>query len=114
MHIELKRLDDAFLFEAQDESGNTMRFDGSPKIGGQGKGVSPMQSLLMALGGCSAFDIVIILKKQKQQITGFEISIDGEREKDKEPALWQTAHIHFKLKGNIEKDKAVRAAQLSM
>jgi putative redox protein len=56
----------------------------------------------------------MILKKQKQEIIDFQISIDGEREKDKEPALWETAHVHFKLKGKIEKEKAERAARLSM
>jgi putative redox protein len=114
MRVELKRLDDAFQFEAKSEDGNSIHFDGSPKIGGQGKGVSPMQSLIMAMGACSAIDVVMILKKQRQEIVDFHISIDGEREKDKEPALWEKAHLHYKLKGNIEKEKAERAVKLSM
>lgn len=114
MKVELKRLDDAFHFEAKNEEGMSMYFDGSPKIGGHGKGVGPMQSLLMAIGGCSAIDIVLILKKQKQEITDFEISIEGEREKDAEPSLWKTVNIQFKLKGKIEKEKAERAVKLSM
>src|SRR5690349_17617591 len=108
MRVELKRLDDAFHFEAKNAEGNTIHFDGSPKIGGSNKGVSPMQSLLMAIGGCSAIDIVMILKKQRQEIIDFQISIDGEREKDKEPSLWEQVHIQFKLKGKIEKEKAER------
>lgn len=114
MKVELKRLDDAFHFEAKSTEGNTIHFDASPDTGGHNKGVRPMQSLLMAMGSCSAIDVVMILKKQKQEITDFQISIDGEREKDKEPALWKNAHVHFKLKGNIEKAKAERAVQLSM
>lgn len=114
MKVELKRLDDAFHFEAKNEEGNVIHFDGSPKIGGHGNGVSPMQSLLMAIGGCSAIDIVMILKKQKQEITDFQISIEGDREQGKEPSLWEKAHVQFKLKGTIEKEKAERAVQLSM
>lgn len=114
MRIELKRLDDAFHFEAISETGNIAHMDGSENIGGSNKGVRPMQMLLMGLGGCSAIDIVMILKKQKQTIESFEISIDGERQKDKEPSLWETIQIHFKLKGTIDEEKAERAVQLSM
>lgn len=114
MRIELKRLDDAFHFEAKNEKGNTLHMDGSESIGGNNKGISPMQLLIAGLGGCSAIDIVMILKKQKQIISSFEISIDAEREQGKEPALWKDATIHFKLAGEIEKEKAERAVQLSM
>lgn len=114
MRIELKRLDDAFHFEAKSETGNIAHMDAGENIGGHNKGVRPMQMLIMGLGGCSAIDIVLILKKQKQVIEDFEISIDADREKDKEPALWETVHIHFKLKGKIEKEKAERAVRLSL
>jgi putative redox protein len=114
MRIELKRLDDAFHFEAISETGNIAMMDAGENIGGHNKGVRPMQMMIMGLGGCSAIDVVLILKKQKQVIEDFQISIDAEREKDKEPALWETIKIHFKLKGKIEKEKAERAVQLSM
>lgn len=114
MKIELKRLDDAFHFEAKSETGNIAYMDAGENIGGHNKGVRPMQMLIMGLGGCSAIDIVLILKKQKQIIETFEISIDAEREKDKEPALWENVEIHFKLTGQIDKEKAERAVQLSM
>lgn len=114
MRVELKRLDNDFYFEAKNEEGNVIHFDASPNIGGHNKGVRPMQALLMAMGGCSAIDIILILKKQKQEIRDFNISIDGVREQGKEPALWKQAHIVFELKGNIDKDKAERAVQLSM
>jgi putative redox protein len=114
MKITLNRLDDAFQFEAKNETGNTVLFDIGPKSGGHGNGVSPMQTLLMAMGGCSAIDIIMILQKQKQEITGFKIEIDGEREKGKEPSLWQTAHAIFYLEGKIDPEKAQRAVQLSL
>ena len=114
MRIELKRISGSYHMEATAENGKTVQFDGSVKIGGNDAGVSPMQSLLMAMGACSAIDVVMILQKQKQEISDFAISIDGEREADKEPSLWKTVHAQFKLKGKIEKEKAQRAVELSM
>ena len=114
MKVTLHRLDDAFHFEAKNAEGATMYFDASPEIGGHNKGVRPMQTLIMAVGGCSAIDIIMILKKQRQEITAFDMEIDAERQKGKEPALWETAHIIYKLEGNIEPEKAKRACQLSM
>ncbi|MDQ3046559.1 MAG: OsmC family protein [Bacteroidota bacterium] len=114
MRIELKRLDDAFHFEAISETGNIAMMDAGENIGGHNRGVRPMQMLIMGLGGCSAIDIVMILKKQRQVIDDFEISIDGEREEGKEPSMWSTVDVHFKLKGTIDKEKAERAVQLSM
>ena len=114
MRIELKRLDDAFHFEAKSETGNIAQMDAGENIGGHNKGVRPMQMLLMGLGGCSAIDIVLILKKQKQIVEDFTISIDAEREPNVEPSLWKTIVIHFKFKGKIDKDKAERAVQLSI
>jgi putative redox protein len=114
MRIEMKRLDDAFHFEAVSETGNIAHMDAGENIGGHNKGVRPMQMLLMGLGGCSAIDIVLILNKQRQKIEGFEISIDGERQQGKEPALWDKVDIHFKLRGTVDADKAKRAVELSL
>ena len=63
MKIELKRLDDAFHFEAISETGNIVHMDAGENLGGHNKGVRPMQMLLMGLGGCSAIDVILILKK---------------------------------------------------
>ncbi|HVA97473.1 MAG TPA: OsmC family protein [Bacteroidia bacterium] len=114
MKIELKHLDDAFHFEAANETGNIVHMDSSSESGKNPKGVGPMQMLLMALGGCSGIDVVMILKKQKQEITDFKISIDADRENIKDYSFWKNIHIHFKLKGNIELGKAKRAADLSI
>jgi putative redox protein len=114
MKVMLQRLDDAFQFEAKNEQGNSVIFDIGPASGGKGNGVSPMQSLLMALGGCSAVDIIMILKKKKQEIIDFRIEIDGHREKEKEPSLWQDVHAIYHIDGNVDPEKAKRAVQLSM
>ena len=70
--------------------------------------------VIMGLGGCSAIDVLMILKKQRQEVTGLRIEIDGEREKGKEPSLWESAHLIFHLTGKIDADKAARAVELSM
>lgn len=114
MKIELKRIEAPFHFEAVNDSGNTIQFDGSPEIGGKNKGVRPMQTLLMALGGCSAIDVVSILQKQKQPIDDFRISVDGHRQKGAEPSLFEQIHIIYHLSGEIDPAKAIRAVELSM
>ena len=114
MRIELSRLDNDFNFEATGENGNKILMDASPKIGGHDKGVSPMQTLLMGLAGCSAIDVISILKKQRQDVLDYKMTVSGEREKGKEPSLWQSINVEFHLYGDIDPDKASRAVDLSV
>lgn len=114
MKITLNRVDDAFNMEATDEMGHTVSIDSSLENGGKNQGVRPMQMLIMGLGGCSAIDVVMILKKQRQEITGFSITIDADREQGVEPSLWTDAHLKFSFRGNVDPGKAARAAELSM
>ncbi len=97
-----------------DTTGNTMQIDIPIDQGGNGKGMRPMQTVLAALCGCSAVDVVSILKKQKQELTGFKILVDGEREHGKEPSVWQTVDLVFELTGNVESSKGFRAVKLSV
>ncbi len=116
MRINLKRLDSDFNFEASNEDGNTIILDASPNIGGHNKGMRPMQLLLAAIGGCAAIDIILILKKQKQNINFFDIEVDGEKENTSKEgiSLFKTIEVHFILNGNIDLKKAERAVKLSM
>ncbi len=114
IEINLKRIQGDFGFEATDAKGHTARMDSSSESGGVDSGIRPMQMLLMGLGGCSAIDIVMILKKQRQVIDDFSIKIAGEREPGKEPSLWQNVKIIFNLSGVIDPEKAARACELSM
>ncbi|RFS19582.1 OsmC family peroxiredoxin [Chitinophaga silvatica] len=114
MKIALQRVDDGFNMEAVDEGGHKVLMDSSLENGGKNNGVRPMQMVIMGLGGCSAIDVLMILKKQRQEVTDFRIEIDAEREKGKEPSLWETAHIIFHISGKVDADKAARAVELSM
>jgi putative redox protein len=112
--IEMHRVKGDFGFEAKDMHGHTVKMDTSDETGGHNFGIRPMQMLLMGLGGCSAIDIIAILKKQRQKVDDFKIEIEGEREQGKEPSLWKNIRVKYLLKGEIEPEKAKRACELSM
>ncbi len=114
VRIQISLIQPDFGFEATDQSGLTARFDTSPSDGGKDFGVRPMQALLMSLGTCSGIDVVSILKKMRQEITAYSMIIEGEREADKVPSLWQKVHVLFRLSGSIEEEKAKYAIQLSI
>lgn len=112
--VELERANEFSAFNAKDANGHLVKIDTSPETGGQNYGVRPMQLLLMGLGGCSGIDILSILKKQRQDVKGFKMSIEGEREANIEPSLWQDINIVFEIEGNVDQDKAEKAVALSM
>ena len=114
MRIELKRIDQDFGFEAVNADGNKVALDAAPTIGGHSQGARPMELLLMGVAGCSAIDIIHILRKQRQELESLEITVDGERQKDVEPALFETIQITFHLKGQTDETKILRAVKLSM
>lgn len=114
MEIKLKRLDDAYQMVALNENGNSIIMDGSPSIGGGNKGMRPMQTLLAALGGCSAIDVISILNKQRQILDDIHIEIKAAREPEAVPSLFTEIHVHYKLFGELKPEKAERAVQLSM
>ncbi|MFO7631618.1 MAG: OsmC family protein [Caldilinea sp.] len=79
-----------------------------------GPGVSPMQMLLLGLGGCTAIDIVDILEKQRQPLEDIELAISGERGEDW-PKPWTRIHIHYTLVGaELDLHKVERAIDLSV
>ena len=114
MHISLQRVNDAVHFEGTGDSTDVhVHIDGSPDIGGEGLGVRPMELVLMALGSCSALDLVTILKKQRQQIDDVKIDVKGER-REEIPHIFTDIHISFYLKGDIDQTKAGKAAKLAV
>jgi putative redox protein len=114
MKIEIKRVDNGVLLEAQNDTQNTFLIDGSEDIGGKNRAMRPMQLLLVALGGCTSMDVLSILYKQRQNIVHFSVEVDGEREQGVIPALYRNIHITFHFEGNIDKSKIEHAIELSM
>ena len=77
------------------------------------KGVSPMEMLLLGVGGCTSIDVLSILKKSKQDVIDFEISIKAERE-EQHPRVFQKVNVHYIIKGRkISKSHVERAIKLS-
>ena len=114
IRIEMQRTSGNYGLEVRDSMGHLLQTDSSKENGGDDNGFRPMQLMLAALGSCSAIDMVSILQKQKQRIEGLKIIIEGEREQNVIPSLWKTIQIHFQLSGEINVDKAQRAAKLSV
>ena len=112
--IELARVSGDYGFEATDENGHIVRMDSSPESGGKNFGVRPMQILLVGLAGCSAIDVLAILKKQRQEVKDYKMVVNGDREVGKEPSLWQNVNIEFHLYGDIDEGKALKAVELSI
>ncbi len=114
MRIRMQRMNDNYHLVATNEAGNTVSIDGSPAIGGEGKGARPMEVVLMGLGGCSSIDIISILKKQRQPVRTFSIEMDGEREEGKAASVFSKIHLHYALEGDLDADKVRRAIALSL
>ncbi len=114
MRVEIQRMNENYGMEARNETGNSIIIDSNKTDGGNDLGFRPMQMLLAAMGGCSSIDVVTILKKQKLEPFDLRVVVDGERDMGKDANLWKTVHAHFIIKGNVPKEKAERAVQLSM
>lgn len=114
MKVELQRKNQAVHFEATAPSSSVkVNIDGPDSIGGEGKGVRPMELVLIALGSCSVFDLTTILEKQRQEIEDIQVEVEGQR-RDEIPNIFTKIHIRFKLKGNIDEVKAQKAAELAV
>lgn len=104
----------AAAFEARAAgSGGTLVVDGSPAIGGEGKGMRPMELLLAAVASCSAMDVVSILRKQKEPLEHLRIVIEGERA-NAIPSVFVRMKIVFVARGAVDQHKLERAVSLSV
>ena len=114
MKINLKRVNSLVHLVAENEDGNEVHIDGAPSIGGEGNGFRPMQLVNAALGGCSSMGLLSILKKQRQEVQNYSVSIEAEREKDKTPSLFENIRVEFSFEGNLNPEKVKRAVSLTM
>ena len=113
MTITLHRRDEAFLFESVNDEGLTVLSDASPDIGGQGKALRPMQLVLAAVASCSSIDIVLLLKKQRQDLRDIKVTVTGQRA-DTVPRVFTQLDVHYRFWGALEARKVERACRLSM
>jgi putative redox protein len=100
-------------FIGESASGHAVVMDGPPESGGRDLGIRPMEMVLLGMGGCTAFDVVMILKKARQPVTDCVVEMEAERATS-EPKVFTRIHVHFIVTGNGLSDKQVaRAVELS-
>lgn len=100
-------------FVGESGSGHSVVMDGSPEHGGRDLGVRPMEMLLMGLGGCTAFDVVLMLQKSRQNVFDVEVGLDAKRAEEI-PQVFTDIKVHFKVWGKDLNERHVeRAVNLS-
>jgi putative redox protein len=101
------------MFVAESDSGHAIVLDGAAEGGGRNRGMRPLELMALSVGSCSSYDVVSILRKARQDISGCEASIKAQRV-DAVPAVFESIHLHFTVTGKALSDKQVeRAVSLS-
>ena len=103
------KLIEGVSFVGQSASGHTVVMDGPPDFGGKNLGIRPMEMLLIGMGGCSAADVVHILRKARQQVTDCVADLSAERA-DTDPKVFTKIHLHFTIAGKALDPKRVEQA----
>ncbi len=112
MQATVKWVDNA-MFLAESGSGHSVVMDGPPDHGGRNLAARPMEMLLMGLGGCSAFDVMSMLKKSRQDVVDCRAELSAERADDV-PAVFTKIHVHFVVTGrSLKENQVARAVSLS-
>jgi putative redox protein len=112
MRAKIKWVED-MMFMGQSGSGHAVVMDGPPDLGGRNMGIRPMEMMLMGLGGCTSFDVMLILKRSRQDVTDCVAELSAQRA-ETDPKVFTKIHIHFVITGNKLKEKMVaRAVELS-
>jgi putative redox protein len=105
--------DRGMAFVAETGSGHLLTMDGAPDGGGRNLAPRPMETVLAGAGACSAYDVVLILKRGRHQVTGCEVKVMSERA-PADPKVFTRIHLHFTVSGRQLSDAAVaRAIELS-
>ncbi len=113
MKVNLKRVNNAFHYEAVTEDKIKVDIDANPAIGGEGKGTRPMELLLIGVAGCASIDLGLIFKKQKQELTDYEVEVTAVRNENV-AKNFKSINLHFNLFGNLENSKVERAIDLTL
>ena len=100
-------------FSAKTGSGHQVTMDGPPEAGGKNSAPRPMELILAGTGGCSAFDVITILQKARQEVSACDVQLKAERA-ETEPKVFTKINLHFTVKGkNLDLSKVERAVKLS-
>jgi len=100
-------------FVAETGSGHTLTLDGPPDAGGKNAGPRPMELMLLGVGGCASYDVVMILRKARQEVTGCTARLEADRA-EAPPKVFTRVKLHFVVQGhNLSPAKVERAVHLS-
>ena len=104
---------DGMAFAAETGSGHLVNMDGAPEGGGRNLAPRPMEMVLLGTGGCTAYDVVLILKKSRQEVSGCNVTLKAERASE-DPKVFTKIHFHFTVTGkNLNPATVERAINLS-
>jgi len=104
---------DHMSFVGESASGHSVVMDGAPDSGGRNLGIRPMEMVLLGLGGCTAFDVVFILKRARQPIEDCEVVLHDER-RDTPPKVYNRITLEYRIWGdNLDPAQVERAVKLS-
>jgi len=112
MKVNLKRINDNYLFETKNERGDIVLLDNKSEE--EPKGSSPMDLILRGIAGCSSIDVVMILKKQQHELEDLQVEVEGFRVEGAIPNVFKKIQLDFILKGDVPAAKVERAVKLSM
>ena len=100
---------DGMSFVAETGSGHVLNMDGAPEGGGRNLAPRPMETMLAGAGGCTAYDVVLILKRSGQDVRGCDIQVRAERA-ETEPKVFTKIHMHFVIRGRSLRPALVESA----
>ena len=104
---------DGRVFLGESGSGHAVVMDGAPEAGGRNLGIRPMEMLLIGLAGCSGFDVVHILERGRERITGCTVEAEAERA-ETDPRVFTAIRLRYRIRGQaLSRDKVERAVALS-
>ena len=113
MKVTLERINQDYLFKVTSSNGRSVLLDNKSKKQGKVAGISPMELLLMGLAGCSSIDVIAILNKQKLNPTSLKMEVDGERNENEIPSLFNKINLKVIVDGEISPKKIRRAVELT-
>ena len=104
---------EGMAFMAETGSGHAVVMDGAPEGGGRNLGPRPMEMVLLGTGGCTAYDVVLILKRSREDVRGCDVTLKAERA-ETDPKVFTKIHFHFTVTGrNLKQATVERAVNLS-
>ena len=109
--VAVRWVEERFMV-GSDSNGHSVAIGKSPETGFEWGGIKPSDLLLLAVSSCTAYDVIDILLKQREPLTGLKVACKGEQQSDP-PYTFTQIHLHYMVTGNVNPDKLLRAMKLS-